>query len=211
MAIPDTRISLLQRLHNQQDTAAWTEFCAIYERVIFRIALKYGLQDADAREVSQEVLMTVSRRIRNFDTEANGRFRSWLSVMARNATIDLLRKNQRCTDGGSRLQRDLQNLADDEETTLFQVEEKREQFRWAAAQVKASVSASTWEAFWRTAVAGETKELVAKDLGLSVGAVYVARCRVLAKIKKLVKPFREWDQERSDQQNQGAKSDDSPS
>ena len=82
MALPDTRISLLQRLHDGHDTAAWTEFCAIYERAIFRIALKYGLQDADAREVSQEVLLTVSRRIRHFDLEAQGRFRSWLLSIA---------------------------------------------------------------------------------------------------------------------------------
>ncbi|MCR9293018.1 MAG: sigma-70 family RNA polymerase sigma factor [bacterium] len=194
MALPDTRISLLQRLHDGHDTAAWTEFCAIYERAIFRIALKYGLQDADAREVSQEVLLTVSRRIRHFDFEAQGRFRSWLSVMARNATIDLLRKNRRTTDGGDQLQNNLENLvAASDETTLFQLEEKREQFRWAARQVQASVSASTWEAFWLTAVVGLPKEEVAQKLQISVGAVYVARCRVLAKIKRLVQPFREWE------------------
>ena len=193
MALPDTRISLLRRLYDCDDAAAWTEFCAIYERAIYRIAVKYGLQDADAREVSQEVLLAVSRRIRHFDFDAQGRFRSWLSVMARNATIDLLRKNSRSTDGGGQLQQEMQNLTapEGEESALFQMEEKREQFYWAARQVRGSVSESTWEAFWRTAVQGEAKEAVANQLGVSVGAVYVARCRVVNKIRKLVEPFRE--------------------
>ena len=57
MALPETRISLLTRLNDNADVAAWSEFCEIYERAIYGIAKKYGLQDADAREVSQDVLL----------------------------------------------------------------------------------------------------------------------------------------------------------
>ncbi len=192
MALPDTRISLLQRLHDRQDAAAWTEFCAIYERAIYRIAIKYGLQDADAREVSQDVLLAVSRRIKHFDIEGQGKFRSWLSTIARNTTIDLLRKNGRMTSGDSALQRNLGALSPREpESSLFDLESRRAQFQWAAEQVRGTVSDATWNAFWLTAVFGESSDVVAKRLGMSVGAVYVARCRILAKIKKLVSPFRE--------------------
>ncbi len=93
MALPDTRVSLLERLNDRTDALAWLEFCTVYERTIYSIARKYGLQDADAREVSQEVLVTISRRIGSFDPDPSGRFRSWLSTIAKNATIDLLRKN----------------------------------------------------------------------------------------------------------------------
>lgn len=191
MTIPDTRISLLHRLHDRQDTAAWTEFCAIYERAIYRIALKYGLQDADAREVSQEVLLTVSRKIRNFDPQGKGRFRAWLSTVARNATIDLLRRNRRVlATGDSELQRGIAEQVDpSEEQSLFDIETRREQFCWAAEQVRRSVSESTWLAFWRTAIKGESPDKTAKELKMTVGTVYVARCRTLAKIKKLVEPF----------------------
>ena len=189
---PDTRISLLQRLYTRQDTAAWMEFCAIYERIIFRIASKYGLQDADAREVSQEVLLTVSRRIKDFDFEGKGKFRSWLSTVARNVTIDLLRRNRKLSSGDSALQRGLMQLpADTGDSRWFDVEAQREQFRWAAQRVRLSVTDATWQAFWRTAVLGQSTEEVAQALSLSVGAVYVARCRTLSKIKTLVEPFRE--------------------
>lgn len=192
MTFPETRFSLLHRLHDQQDTAAWTEFCAIYEKAIFRVALRYGLQDADAREVSQEVLLAVSHRIEHFDPAGPGKFRSWLSIVARNATVDLLRRNRRMTPGDSGLQRGLQQLEDSEaESQLFDLETRREQFRWAAEQVRTSVSHNTWQAFWRTAVDGESKESVSRQLGMSMGSVYVARCRTLAKIKALVAPFRE--------------------
>lgn len=192
MTSPDTRVSLLQRLHNRQDSAAWMEFCAIYERIIFRIAKKFGLQDADAREVSQEVLLTVSRRIKDFDVDGKGKFRSWLATVARNATIDLLRKNRKISSGDSALQRGLTQLpADNGDSQWFDVEAHREQFRWAAERVRLSVTDATWQAFWRTAVQGQSSEVVAKDLSLSVGAVYVARCRTLSKIKSLVEPFRE--------------------
>ena len=59
MLVPDTRISLLQRLHDRDDSTAWVEFCEIYERTIYRLALKYGLQDADAREVSRSVAVFI--------------------------------------------------------------------------------------------------------------------------------------------------------
>lgn len=191
MPLPDTRLSLLHRLHDQQDVSAWSEFCAIYERAIYRIAAKYGLQDADAREVAQEVLLTVSRRIHKFDFAADGKFRSWLATVARNATIDLLRKNRLATSGDSAIQRRLRQTVSPEWDSVFDVETCREQFRWAAEQVRASVNVATWQAFWRTAVEGHPVQDVAIDLEISVGAVYVARCRTLAKIKGLVETFRE--------------------
>lgn len=195
MAFPDTRLSLLQRLHDRDDSAAWTEFCAIYERVIYRIALRYGLQDADAREVSQEVLLVVSRRIRGYDPDGKGRFRSWLSTVARNVSIDLIRKARaakgaRTGSGDTDVRRHLESLvASEEESQLFDMESKREQFRWAADRVRSTVSDSTWQAFWSTAVKGEPVAAVADRVGLSVGSVYVARCRTLSKIRKLIEPF----------------------
>ncbi len=191
MALPDTRLTLLQRLHDCHDVSAWTEFCTIYERAIYRIALKYGLQDADAREVSQEVLLTVSKRIRDFDASGEGRFRSWLAIIARNATIDVLRTN-RTSCGDSRLQQQLQNLvaSDASGADAFDLEARRQQFLWAAHNVRLSLAESTWLAFWKTAVEGRDKEQVAAELNMSIGAVYVARCRTLAKIRKLVEPFR---------------------
>ncbi len=191
MLVPDTRISLLQRLHNRGDSSAWIEFCEIYERAIYRLALKYGLQDADAREVSQEVLLAVSRRIHLFDVDGRGQFRGWLATIARNATVDQLRKNRRRQAFGQPLTADALESLETATLQSFEAEAHREQFRWAASQVQSVVAQQSWQAFWLTAVDGQSPEVVAKQLSLSVGAVYVARCRILAKIKTLIEPFRE--------------------
>ena len=198
----DTRASLLRRLHDHGDSTAWVEFCEIYERAIHRVALRHGLQDADAREVSQEVLLTVSRRIHDFESRGPGRFRCWLAKLARNATIDQLRKNRRTSTIGWNAQGDDDTsgrvlpewnsaMGAGDASDEFDVEARREQFRWAAAQVQSVTRPVTWQAFYLTAVRGESSESVAKRLGMTIGAVYVARCRVLAKIKSLVEPFRE--------------------
>lgn len=194
MQAPDTRQSLIARLHDAGDAAAWVEFCSIYEPTTFRIARKYGLQDADAREVTQEVLLIVSRKIQNFDLSRDGRFRGWLSRIARNATIDLLRRRNATAVGGSdfakRLSEVPHSVAQDEGEE-FEIEARRQQFRWAADQVRHLVSSKTWQAFWMSAVEGKPGEQVAKQLGMSVGAVYVARCRTLARVKSLLAPYRE--------------------
>jgi RNA polymerase sigma factor (sigma-70 family) len=192
MALPETRISLLTRLNDHADTAAWSEFCEIYERAIYGIAKKYGLQDADAHEVSQDVLLILSRKIRDFDPDQGTRFRSWLSMIARNATIDLLRKNKRSL--ASPKDAHLSQVAAKQEAIdshLFDLEARREQFRWSAARVREGVAENVWKAFWMTAVCGEEPTVVAGKLGMSVGSVYVARSRILAKIRRLVEPFRE--------------------
>ena len=193
--IPDTRHSLLRRLHDRTDAAAWSEFCTIYEPVIYRFARRFHLQDADAREISQEVLLVVSRKVEAFDTQANGRFRGWLAKIARHATIDLLRKRRERPIGGSEMVRmlsDLPSLDDDSDSTFLSDAHHR-QFHWAAEQIRQSSIPSTWQAFWLTAVENVPAAEVARRLMMNVGAVYVARCRTLARIKHLIDPFLEED------------------
>ncbi len=194
MRTPETRQSLIARLHNAGDAAAWVEFCAIYEPTTYRIARKYGLQDADAREVTQEVLLLVSRKIQAFDVSRDGRFRGWLACIARNAAVDLLRRRKSPAVGGSDFTRRLSevpNQISNRDSDEFETEARRQQFRWAADQVRHLVNAKTWQAFWLSAVEGKPGEQVAKQLGMTVGAVYVARCRTLARVKSLLAPYRE--------------------
>ena len=191
MSFPDTRVSLLHRIADKNDSMAWMDFCAIYETAVYRIARKYGLQDADAREVSQEVLLRVSRRIDTFDVSKNGRFRAWLSTVARNSTIDLIRSRPREKTLDRHTQESFDRFPSSEsDMKIFVIEEQREQFRWAAESVRSFESERNWQAFWRTSVDGLSGQAVAEQLGMSVGAVYVARCRTLAKIKRLIEPFR---------------------
>lgn len=193
MTFPETQPELLARLGNPDDASAWNEFCEIYEPTTYRLARRFGLQDADAREVTQEVLLTVSRKIHTFDLQRDGRFRGWLNRIARNTTIDALRRRSIKGVGGTDFLKLLDGVAVSAEQTdsLFDIEARREQFRWAAAQVQRRVKSEHWQAFWLTAVEGLPGQQVARQLNLSVGNVYVARCRVLSRIKELLMPFQE--------------------
>jgi RNA polymerase sigma-70 factor (ECF subfamily) len=179
---------LLFRLRDSQDREAWLEFAALYEPVVFRLLRRHGLQDADAREVLQELLIAVHRNIDRWDpAKERGSFRGWLRRVARNLTINWLQQRDRrvTAHGGSDLQALLERLPAnaDAESVEFDHELRRAQFRQLAEQVRSQVQPATWEAFWETAVVGSPAPQVAEKLGLSVGAVRVARCRILHRLR----------------------------
>jgi RNA polymerase sigma-70 factor (ECF subfamily) len=158
------------------------------------MAKRRGIQDADAREIVQEVLMSVISAIDRFDITATGSFRGWLGRITRNATIDRLRKataaRERIGDSGA-LQK-LEQLAVAESSGKLSLEEefeldRRQQlFRSAAAEVRRRTGETNWIAFWKTSVEGAPIPDVATELGVSEGAIYIARCRVLKRIRQLV-------------------------
>lgn len=193
MALPDTRHSLLLRLHDRADAAAWTEFCAIYEPAILATAQRFGMQQADAREVSQEVFLLISRKIESFDVGRDGTFRGWLARLAKHTTIDSLRRSQIRGTGLSDVQRMLGEVAEGtgDEQSVLSLETKRQLFAWAAGRVKHTVAEDAWQSFWLTAVDQVSAQDVAKQLQISVGSVYVARCRTLAKIRRLIQTYQE--------------------
>jgi RNA polymerase sigma-70 factor, ECF subfamily len=152
------------------------------------------MQSVDAEELTQEVLVTVLNKLPAFQlTGQPGSFRKWLATVARNAAISQLRKAQRRDKGfvaGDIA--DLASLVEPANEKLeeqFDREERMEIFRWAAEQVRANCDANTWNAFWRTTVLQQSIESVASELQISVGQIYVARCRTLARLKELVEPF----------------------
>ena len=186
---PDTRESLILRLPSSQDALAWREFIAIYEPLIIRFAGRRGLQEADAREIAQNVLIAVAKSVDRWQPDRErGRFRAWLFRIARNPLINWISKqatqasSARALDG-SALE---QFPSEDYRAAEIELEYRREMFRVAAAQARDSFSASTWDAFWRTAVLAESVDSVAASLELSPGAVYIARSRVTSKIRDII-------------------------
>lgn len=185
---PTTRASLLLRLRDWQDHAAWVEFVSLYEPVAYRLLRRHGLQDADAREVMQELFMAVSRSIDRWDpAQERGSFRGWLRRVARNLVINWLKQRERrvTATGGSDLQAMLDLLPADAgpETVEFDLELRRALFQRAAEQVREEVHPATWQAFWETGVVGTSPADIAQKLGMQVGAIRVAKCRVLARLR----------------------------
>ncbi len=191
---PETRPSLILRLRDSRDTEAWQEFVAIYEPLVYRLARGKGLQDADAHELVQDVMVAVSRAVENWVPDpARGRFRHWLFRIARNLLINFMtrKKFRPIGSGDSRIAEMLEQQCDPacEESVVFDLEFRREVFRWAAAQVREQVRENTWNAFWQSTVDDRAVEAVAGEMNVSVGSVYIARSRVMARLREAVKRF----------------------
>jgi RNA polymerase sigma factor (sigma-70 family) len=186
---PGTRHSLIVKLRDPADPVAWREFVAIYEPLVYQLARRKGLQDADALDLCQEVFQAVSRSIDRWDP-ARGGFRAWLSRIARNLLINLLSRRQyRLRGSGATSVQELleaQPAADPSATALFETEYRRRLFRWAADEIRNEFTPTTWQAFWETAVEGRAPGEVAAENHLSIGAVYVARSRVLSRLKRRI-------------------------
>ena len=230
-----TRPSLLIRIRNAGDREAWQQFVDLYAPLIYGLARKRGLQDADAADVTQEVFRAVANRIaarsgepggvrprcpedkgseargqesevrnqesgvRGQESEARrqefsaweydpkrGSFRSWLYTVTRHKISDFLagRKQPRGT-GDTCTQRFLEEQpGTDEDESDWQRKYQQRLFAWAAERIQVEFQETTWKAFWQVAVEGKSGEETARSLGMSVGAVYVAKSRVLARLKK---------------------------
>lgn len=192
--VPPTRNSLILRLHDPQDTEAWDEFVEIYEPLVYRLAKRKGLQDSDATDVTQEVMIAVAGAVERWEPDTErGRLRNWLFRVARNQVIKTLtrRKHRAIGSGDSAVHQMLhqQPDADSIESDEFDLEYHREVFRWAAKRVRKSVTPSTWTAFWRTSIQGESIASVASSMSITVGAVHIARSRVRAKLREEVRRY----------------------
>jgi RNA polymerase sigma factor (sigma-70 family) len=192
----DTRLSLIARLSDHDDVEAWDEFVAIYVPLLYRLARQKGLQHADAEELSQEVLIAVSRAVHRWQPDPErGRFRDWLFRIGRNAIINFLMrpKHRPIGSGKSDVMWMLEQKCDHTfgESAVFALEQRREVFHWAAARVSSVVEATTWQAFWQSSVESRPIAEVARSLGISVGSVYVARSRVMARLRSEVSGFEE--------------------
>jgi RNA polymerase sigma factor (sigma-70 family) len=188
---PSTRYSLLLRIRDPQNHTAWVEFVAIYEPVVYQLARRKGLQDADARDLCQEVFRAVAGAVRRWTPDpCRGSFRGWLFRIARNLLLNRLRHQRRagCTVGDSDVQRLLQTQPNgaDELSVAIETEYRRRLFQLAARSIEAEFSHSTWQAFWQTGVESREVAVVAAELGISAGAVYIARSRVLARLRRRV-------------------------
>ena len=139
---PLTRHSLIIKLADPTDTTAWREFVAIYEPLIYRLARRKGLQDADARDLCQEVFQSVAGAVERWDP-SRGSFRGWLSQIARNLVINFLtrRRFQFRGSGTTSVQELLEaQPADDPSTSaLFEEEYRSQLFRWAAEEIRSQI------------------------------------------------------------------------
>lgn len=192
-SIPDTRPSLLIRVRDPADQAAWHEFVEIYRPVILRLARQSHLQDADAEDLAQQVLVAIAKAVESREHDLQrAKFRTWLNRVARNAILNALTRAK--PDRGSGDSALLAVLYQQESNSsphsdLLDLEYRREVFRWAARQIRREFQQSTWDAFWMTAVDGRDVEAVARELKKNSGSIYAARSRVIRRIQEKVTEY----------------------
>ena len=181
-----TSLGLLERAR-ARDPAAWNRLAALYAPLVDRWCRQAGLQDADAADVRQEVLLAVARGLDGFRHDAaGGTFRGWLRGITRHKIADHWRRVGPVGAGGSDafeqfLQLPAEGTSDSPEAPP---EERDLLYRRALDLVATDFTEATWKAFWRVVVEGQRPAAVAADLGLTVNAVYLAKARVLARLRE---------------------------
>ena len=193
---PTTRLSLLVRLRDTSDSQAWADFVHLYAPLVYALARKHGLQDADAADLMQEVFRAVAGAAGRLDYDPRrGSFRGWLYTITRNKIYTFLdgQRRQVRGSGDSGAQQLLEEQAESGDGTadVWDQEYERSAFEWAAERVRGEFHEATWQAFWLTAVEGLSAKDAGKRLGLSPGAVYVAKSRVIARLREEIRELEE--------------------
>jgi RNA polymerase sigma-70 factor (ECF subfamily) len=190
---PETRPSLLVRIRDAADGEAWRLFVDLYGPLVYALGRRYRLQDADAADLTQDVLQSVACAVRSLEYDPRrGSFRTWLYTVARNRLLDGQRRRRLGQGtGDTAIQELLEKQPATEPEPSWDQDYERRVFAWAAERVRVDFRPGTWQAFWLTAVEGLSTEEASRRLGMSLGAVQVARSRVLARLKETVRPLLE--------------------
>ena len=186
MKFVDTRASLLVGVRDAGNRQAWEEFVELYAPLVYAYAVRNRLQDADAADFTQDAMLNLMRALRSFDYDrSRGTFRGWLVTVLRNHLNRYWEKSSRLFQGSgdSDVFRQLSELPTHADDEAWESEVKLSMFHWAAQRVRVEFRPNSWNAFWQTTVEGQAIDTVAQQLSMSTGAVYVARSRVLARIR----------------------------
>lgn len=185
----ETSASLLDRLRVAPEGEDWSRLVELYAPLIRGWLLRQHLPRQDADDVSQEVLAVLVRRLPDFERQPRpGAFRRWLRTITVNCLRDYWRANKgrpRAT-GSSDVQEALQQLADPDSGLSKQWEQEHDQHvaKRLLEMIRPHFEATTWEAFRRFALEGEPAEQVATALGMTTNAVFIAKSRVLSRLRQ---------------------------
>lgn len=189
--VPQTQPSLLVRLKDAHDREAWERFVDLYAPLVYAFVRKRGLQDADAADLTQDVLRQVASAAKSLIYDPRrGSFRSWLFTVVRNRLTDhwrVVQRREKASGDSSQWQRESERLVTESDSAEWDAAYERQLLDFAARQVRGDFSEATWTAFWQTAVEGREGRAVAEELGLSVAAVYLAKGRVMNRLKEQVR------------------------
>jgi RNA polymerase sigma-70 factor (ECF subfamily) len=182
-SLRSTRATLLARLrHDPMNQGAWDEFVEHYGRHIYRWCRQWQLQDADAEDVTQEILLKLAEKLRTFAYDPSRSFRGWLKTITHHAWRDFVDQRGRRARGagGDHEAQELLHTLEAREDLVQKLEEAfdHELLEAAKVQVRLRVAPHTWEAFRLLALEGRPAAEVAALVHMQVAMVYVAKSKV---------------------------------
>jgi RNA polymerase sigma-70 factor (ECF subfamily) len=179
-----TPLSLLQQLRQPGEQQAWQRFVELYTPLLFRWGRHMGLQEQDAADLAQDVLALLVQKLPEFSYDRQRSFRGWL----RTVTLNRLRETRRRRTVPLTIDEAALEAAAvaDPADGFGQAEYRSFLAARALAVMRAEFQPATWRACWETVVAGRPAADVAAELGLSLGAVYVAKSRVLRRLRQVL-------------------------
>src|SRR5437763_10876499 len=182
LAESGTRITLLGRLRRDPtNQAAWAEFVDHYGAKVYAWCRKWNLQEADAQDVTQNVLLKLARKMGEFTYDPSRSFRAWLKTLTHHAWSDFLESRARPGLGsGDSHAADILHSVEAREDLVRQLDEEfdRELLQEAMLRVRLRVAPQTWQAFPLTALEGLPGAEAAERIPMQVAQVFVAKRRV---------------------------------
>jgi RNA polymerase sigma-70 factor (ECF subfamily) len=178
-----TPASLLERLRHSPEREAWNRFVEMYTPLLFNWASRLGLSGHDAADLVQDVFTVLVEELPLFRYDPNKSFRAWLKTVLLNRWRKLQRKQAHEKQAAA--PPDLQGIADIEKVPELEEQEYRQYVvRRALDLMKAEFQPVTWKACWEYVVRDRSAAVVAAELGITVNAVYLAKSRVLRRLRE---------------------------
>ena len=177
-----TRVSLLHQLRSKQDSQAWSKFVQLYTPLICHWVADLRVPESQRNDVVQEVFIILLGKISTFQYDSNQSFRGWLRTITINKCRDYFRNRNRLTEPKFVAQLE---LAEANDIDLLTQQEYRDHLAKAALRLmQKHFSKTTWKACWEHVANGRPAPEVAAELNISVNAVYLARGRVLQRLRQ---------------------------
>lgn len=178
-----TSVTLLERLRQPAEEEAWARFVQLYTPLIYHWARRAGLQDPDAADLVQDVFVVLVQKMPDFEYDQHKSFRSWLRTVTLNKWRDRQRRGAAHQGSGNHVA--LTELPCPEPDEVFGYAEYRQRLLARALQVlQPQFQPKTWTAFWEHGMQGRPAAAVAAELGMTTGAIYAAKFRVLSHLRE---------------------------
>ena len=178
-----TSLTLIELLQDPQDEDAWGRFVQLYAPMLKRSVERFGLQEAETADIVQDVLIVLQRKMPEFEYDPERSFRSWLRTVSANRCRDFLRKRNRNPHQAKSSY--LLRLVDGDDIALFTDQEYHTHVvRQALMLMQADFQENTWRACWLHVVEERPASEIADELGISTNAVFIAKSRVLRRLRE---------------------------